>query len=285
VDSRRDFVPAQRFAEPLPETALVFAFREARLMIVERGEGAPAIPTLGQLDAAGIAGATHFLGALAGTPCLAMSLARDVEAPPGCAYVGLRSLFTRIDEAMLAIAGLAFQVVEWDRTHRYCGVCGTPTEEKPDERAKRCPACGYVAYPRVSPAMMVLVTRDRELLLARARRFPTAMYSALAGFVEPGESIEDCIRREVREEVGVEVARLAYFSSQSWAFPHSLMIAFTAEYAGGEINPDREEIVDARWFALDALPELPSRVSIARRLIEATAARLAGRPGPESPAC
>ena len=146
---------------------------------------------------------------------------------------------------------------------------------KPDERAKQCPACGHVVYPRVSPAMMVLVTRGRELLLARANRFPNAMYSALAGFVEPGESIEDCVHREVREEVGIEVKDLKYFASQSWPFPHSLMIAFTAEYASGEARPCDAEIVDVKWFSLDALPQLPGPVSISRKLIDATVARLA----------
>jgi len=151
--------------------------------------------------------------------------------------------------------------------------------QKPGERAKECPGCGHTAFPRVSPAMMVLVTRGRELLLARANRFPTAMFSALAGFVEPGETIEDCIHREVREEVGVEVTGITYFASQSWAFPHSLMIAFTAEYAGGELVPDATEIAEARWFACDAMPQLPPSVSIARRLIEATVVRLAGGAG------
>ena len=125
--------------------------------------------------------------------------------------------------------------------------------------------------------MMVLVTRGSEVLLARAHRFPPAMFSALAGFVEPGETIEDCIRREVREEVGVEVGRLEYFASQSWAFPHSLMIAFTAEYVAGEVRPCDEEIADARWFPIDALPQLPSPVSISRALIDTTVARLAAK--------
>ena len=152
---------------------------------------------------------------------------------------------------------------------------GLGTLDKPDERAKQCPACGHVVYPRVSPAMMVLVSRGRELLLARANRFPNAMYSALAGFVELGESIEDCIHREVREEVGVEVDNLVYFASQSWPFPHSLMIAFTAEYASGEARPCDAEIADVQWFSIDALPQLPSPVSISRKLIDATVAQLA----------
>ena len=203
-------------------------------------------------------------------------LPEDAPEPAGMRYVGLRSLFLRIPDPLLALAGRAFQVVEWDLTHRFCGRCGTPTHTKADERAKECPNCGYVAYPRVSPAMMALVTRDRELLLARSHRFVNGVYSALAGFVEPGETIEDCVRREVREEVGVEVDHITYFASQSWAFPHSLMIAFTAEYAGGDIRLEDAEIADARWFDVDALPPLPPNVSIARRLIDATAARLRG---------
>ena len=179
---------------------------------------------------------------------------------------------------MLALAGRAFQIVEWDRSHQFCGRCGTATCDKVGERAKECPACGHIVYPRVSPAMMVLVTRGQELLLARAKRFPQAMYSALAGFVEPGESIEDCVHREVREEVGVEVDALRYVASQSWPFPHSLMIAYTAEYVAGEVRPCDDEIADARWFAIDALPQLPSPVSISRVLIDTTVARLAAKP-------
>jgi len=288
VHTPQGFIPGHALPDPLSPDALAFVFRDGRLLVGgdDRPEAPPpAVPTWKDLGSLGIGGAPHFLGTLDGIQCVAVGIAPDAPEPVGWRFAGLRSLFFALPEPVLATAARASQIVEWDRTHRFCGVCGTPTHDKAGDRAKECPKCGHVAFPRVSPAMMVLVTRGREVLLARANRFPAAMYSALAGFVEPGESIEDCIRREVREEVGVEVARLAYFSSQSWAFPHSLMIAFTAEYAGGEINPDREEIVDARWFALDALPELPSRVSIARRLIEATAARLAGRPGPESPAC
>lgn len=267
------FVPAHVLPALLPGTALAFAYSDVKLM-VGGTDTAPAITTLDELAAAGVHGIRHYLGELSGIPCVAIVLPNDFAPPPGFRVAGLRALFFRVPEALVAIAARAFQVAEWDRTHRYCGRCGTPTRDKAGERAKECPVCGYVAYPRVSPAMMALVTRGRDLLLARSHRFPHGMYSALAGFVEPGETIEDCVRREVKEEVGVEVGALTYFASQSWAFPHSLMIAYTAEYAGGELVPDGEEIADVRWFAADALPEMPPSLSIARRLIDATAARL-----------
>ncbi len=267
------FTPAHRLPALLPGTSLVFAFADAKIL-VGGTEDAPVIPTLDEFAAAGLDGARHHLGELQGVACLAVNLAESVAAPPGYRLAGLRALFFRIPEPLLALAARAFQVIEWDRTHRFCGRCGTPTRQRETERAKECPACAYIAYPRVSPAMMALVTRGRELLLARATRFTTGMYSALAGFVEPGETIEDCVVREVREEVGVEVTNLRYFASQSWSFPHSLMIAYTAEYAGGDIRLDDEEIADARWFSVDAMPPIPPSVSIARRLIDATAERL-----------
>jgi NAD+ diphosphatase len=280
MNTPEGFAPSHVLPATLSPDVRAFAFRETRLAI-GGSEDSPAIPTLAQLGAAGLDGTRHYLGEHEGVGCVAVALPDAVTdaaaAAGGLRFAGLRSLFFRLPEPLLALAGRAFQIVEWDRTHRYCGRCGTPTRDKPGERAKECPACSHVAYPRNSPAMMVLVTRGRELLLARAHRFPEGMYSALAGFVEPGESIEDCIRREVREEVGVDVANVAYFGSQSWPFPHSLMIAYTAEYAGGDIAPGDDEIADAQWFALDALPALPSSVSIARRLIDATVARLRER--------
>jgi NAD+ diphosphatase len=268
------FTSSHALPAALDSDAHAFAFRGDRVLAIARPGDVYAFPTLAALTHADVAGVPHFLGLLGAVGCVALNLADDAAEPPGMRYVGLRTLFFKVPEPLLALAARAFQVVDWDRTHRYCGRCGTPTRDRGSERAKECPACGLVAYPRVSPAMMALVTRGRDLLLARAHRFAPGMYSALAGFVEPGETIEDCIRREVREEVGVEVGQLTYFASQSWAFPHSLMIAYTAEYAGGDLKVDDAEIAEARWFPADALPHLPPSVSIARRLIEATAARL-----------
>jgi len=268
------FEPQHALPGSIPDGAHVFAFRNDRVLVHAPGEEDLAIPDAQALAAASIAGTAHFLGVLEGVPCVAYDLADDVAEPHGMRYLGLRSLFAKVPDPLVAIAGRAFQIVDFDRTHRYCGRCGTPTRRKDGERARECPACGLVSYPRVSPAMMALVTRGKELLLARSQRFATGVYSALAGFVEPGETIEDCVRREVREEFGVDVANIKYFASQSWPFPHSLMIAYTAEHAGGDIRVDDAEIAEARWFAIDDLPKLPSSVSIARRLIDATVARL-----------
>ncbi len=272
----RGFVTSHAMPAPLPAGALVFAFRDGKLLVhgARDADAQPRVATSAETAALGLQGAAYFLGHLDGVDCVALRLAGDAPEPQGWRYAGLRSLFFCLPDPLLALAGRASQVVEWDRTHRYCGACATPTRDKEGERAKECPACGLVAYPRVSPAMMCLVTRGREMLLARSHRFAQPIYSALAGFVEAGESIEDCVHREVREEVGLDVGEPVYFDSQPWPFPHSLMIAYTAEYVGGEIRLEDEEIAEARWFSPDDLPALPSPVSIARRLIDATAARL-----------
>jgi NAD+ diphosphatase len=191
---------------------------------------------------------------------------------PGAEPVSVRAIFTLAGPEIFALAGRATQLLDWQANHRYCGRCGTPTEIVADEPAMRCPACGLLAYPRLSPAVMVLVRDGERLLLARSPHFKPGVYSALAGFVEPGETLEQCAVREVCEEVGVEIANLRYFSSQPWPFPNSLMIAFFADYAGGTITPQPGEIEDAGWYLPAELPLLPDPVSIARRLIDAALA-------------
>ena len=205
---------------------------------------------------------------------VAESLPSDVPAPDGARWAGLRSLFGVMADDLVSIAGRAGQLIDWDRNHQYCGVCATRTQRDPNERVRRCPACNHASYPRISPAMMCLVTRGDQILLARNVNFPPGRYSALAGFLEAGESIEDALHREVREEVGVAVDTPKYFASQSWPFPNSLMIAFTAEYVGGELKPDGHEIVEANWFDFSNLPQLPPRISIARALIDDVVLRM-----------
>jgi NAD+ diphosphatase len=216
---------------------------------------------------------TLYLGAIRGTDCWAAEVAGG-EAPAGYGWVGLRALFSVLEDAHFALAGRALQLLQWDRDHQYCGRCGTPTAPKPEERVRVCPSCGLSAYPRVAPAVMALVQRGRELLLGRSPHFPAGMYSALAGFVEPGETLEQCVAREVAEEVGVSVANLRYFASQPWPFPHSLMIAFVCDWRGGEIRAQEGEIEAADWFDVLHLPKLPSKISVARRLIDAAASEI-----------
>jgi NAD+ diphosphatase len=207
-----------------------------------------------------------YLGSFDGRDAFGAALA----APPGedLAPVGLRALYGMLEEDLFALAGRAFQLLEWDRTHRFCGVCGTPTEPSEAERALRCPSCGHLHFPRVSPAVIVRVDRGDEVLLAHGVAFPEGVYSVIAGFVEPGETLEQAVAREVREETAIDVADVTYFGSQPWPFPHQLMIGFTAAYRGGELRPDATEIADAGWFGRDRLPSIPPKLSIARRLID-----------------
>jgi len=214
-----------------------------------------------------------FLGTLDGCPCFAVPLDTDdhVGATP------LMGLWGQVDDMTWTIAGRAVQLVEWERTHRFCGRCATPTVPESSERARRCPQCGLLAFPRLAPAVIVLIEReDGRALLARGRAFPIPMYSCLAGFVEPGETLEEAVHREVHEEVGIEIDRVRYWASQPWPFPHSLMLGFQARYVGGDLVLQESEIIDAQWYRHDELPVIPPGVSIARRLIDDWISRHSG---------
>ena len=219
---------------------------------------------------------TLYLGRLGGIDCWGAELPADIPPPAGTSWAGLRALFSVLPDAHFALAGRALQLLDWDRSNQFCGRCGARTDAKPEERARICPACRLPAYPRIAPAVMALVRRERQLLLGRSPHFPAGMYSALAGFVEPGETLEQCLAREVEEEVGIRVSRIRYFASQPWPFPHSLMIAFVCDWESGEIRPQAGEIEAADWFDVLQLPKLPSKISIARRLIDAEVQRITG---------
>jgi NAD+ diphosphatase len=213
----------------------------------------------------------HFLGTFDGIGCWAADV--DGIVLDGLSFQNLMALAAQLDDAEWSIAGRAVQLAEWDRTHRFCGRCGTATAPAPGERARRCPACGLLAFPRLAPAAIVLVERDGKALLARNKSFPVPLYSTIAGFVEPGETLEATVVREVKEEVGVAVTDVRYVGSQPWPFPHSLMVGFNAKWEAGEIEVDGTEIADANWYGPDELPMIPPPLSIARRLIDGWLAR------------
>lgn len=209
-----------------------------------------------------------YLGRLDSHPCFSASVSEETACPEGWSFIGLRQLFNLLPEDMFWLAARACHLSYWDKNTRYCGRCGSKTQPLATEHAKSCPKCGFITYTRISPAIIVAITKGDKLLLAQGKRFTSKFYSILAGFVEPGENLEECVRREVMEEVGIQVKNIRYFGSQPWPFPDSLMLGFTAEYAGGELVPDPGEIGDAGWFDVDSLPEIPGSISIARKLID-----------------
>lgn len=273
------FVPDFRPPPRTLDTVSWFLFREQRIFVKQEGNNY-LIPQSADLERLNLAPkGAQFLGSLGGNPCYVAELPRAEQISGAYSLIGLRDLFLQGQEDMIRAAGLANQLLQWNQNHRYCGRCGNLTEDKRDERAKICPQCGLISYPRLSPAIIVAVVKEDRILLAHSQRFPAKFYSVLAGFVEPGETLEECVEREVHEEVGISVQDIRYFGSQPWPFPDSLMVAFTADYAGGEIEIDRSEIADAGWFSADQLPPIPPKISIARQLIDWFSGTNQNRPG------
>ena len=207
-----------------------------------------------------------FLGRYQGRSCFAV--VASGRAQQGYALLGLRAWLGRVAAPVFYLAGRAQQLADWERDHRFCGRCGTNMENHSVDRAKQCPGCGLMNYPRLSPSIIVLIRKGEEMLLARNANWPKGMYSTLAGFVEPGESIEQTVHREVFEEVGLRLTNLRYLGSQSWPFPNSLMLGFHADYASGDIDCQEGEIADAQWFHYSKLPGVPPVTAISRWLID-----------------
>ncbi|WMW24963.1 NAD(+) diphosphatase [Methanolobus sediminis] len=283
-----DFLPLVRPPQKDDKSdSFCFAFRNRELLLIGE-EGNYRLPLMKEMGKLGFSGIrTQYLGELRDISCYSMeldgskdtgelvsgnpfenlSLADVCDLSEKTCFVGLRELSGILEETLTALAGKAVHIMEWDKNTLYCGRCGSETSIKEEERAKQCPECGFTSFPKISPAIIVMIEKEDKVLLARSPHFPPGRYSIIAGFVEPGESIEQAVVREVKEEVGVQIKNIRYFGSQPWPFPDSLMIGFTAEHAEGDIKIDGIEIEDAGWYRIDEIPHAPGTTSISGQLI------------------
>lgn len=266
--TRMIFTRAYPPSRPAPGPALWLPFQNEKLLLQTRGAEITLLRGEPEVLSALTVNDPLYLGTLDGVPCLACETDEAASLPPDVEAVGLRALFGRLPDVQSTLAGYASQMLHWRRTSLFCPVCGHATEPGGDGWARRCPQCGYTRYPHVSPAVLALVSDGDRLLLVHKPGWG-AMHSIIAGFVEPGESLEECVRREVMEEAGIEVTDIIYQGSQPWPFPHQLMVGFTARYVGGELKIDDAELDGAAWFTRDALPDLPSPISLSRQIIDA----------------
>lgn len=264
---QQEFVPCYQ-NQPQKETGkgLWFIFAEDQLLIAVDGNEQKTLP--GSPEDLGLTPCyQRFFGQYGKTPCFLAEI-RTTAAPANTDFIGLRPLFGKLDQDIFALAGQALQLLRHWHASRYCSRCGTPLNESYHGLGRTCPSCDFIHFPPISPAVIMAVVDEKRILLARASRYPKGMYSTLAGFVEPGETLEEAVRREVLEETAIHLSEISYVASQPWPFPNSIMIGFMARYESGTIVADKMEIEDARWFTRDTLPRLPSKMTIARHLID-----------------
>ncbi len=252
--------------------SLCFAFKDNELLVKKGKEDETSIkvPTKEDLKGIEINEEDSFhLGRLRGTSCFLVKGLEEVVLPDDLMWQTLRDECWLEDKDLFFVAIKAQQLLGWDSNTQYCGKCGTKNSRDKNERAKRCPSCGRIEYPRISPAIIVAIKKGNEVLLASNKKFKEGLYGVIAGFVEQGETLEQAVRREVYEEVGIRVKNIKYFQSNPWINSDSLMIGFTAEYESGEIRVDGKEIIDAGWYSKDHLPpRIPLKISTARALID-----------------
>ena len=261
------FTPAKRGGAPGDRRGHWLLMQEQNLLVVP-DDGGFRLPH-GECPRPLDATSALWLGTYHGTPCWVVAVPPTLPVPEGLAretVVPMRG--TRLPDELLSLGGMAMQALWWESTSGHCPRCGAPTVRIPGEWGKKCPDCAYEHYPHLHPATIVLVRDGQRVLLTRKAGWVPNRYALVAGFVDNGESLEACVAREIKEEVGVDVKDIRYVGSQNWPFPSQMMIGFVASYAGGEIVIDRDELEDARWFPADALPDLPSRHSISRFIID-----------------
>lgn len=244
---------------------IYFLFYNNELLIKSEAQTLiPSIKDLSDLELNSI----QYLGYINDENCFCGELNKDAIIPNSMCLRKLKSLTHQLPNDMFWLAGKAIQIVNFNNDHKYCGRCGTLTQSLNIEISKKCPKCGLVNYPRISPAIIVAVVNDGKLLLAHNNAYPKNLYSVVAGFVEVGETFEECVVREVREETGITVKSIKYFGNQPWPFPNSLMIGFTCEYESGKIQVDGKEIGHAEWYSSAEMPLTPDSISIAKKLID-----------------
>lgn len=252
-------------AVPASGLAFWFPFQGNTLLVEDGEQGSALIHT----DGAGISVIQPqnilYVGTISDSPCMTCEVSTEQPIPPGWRAVGLRSLFAQFDETAYNAVGYASQILNWQRTSRFCPVCGSANGPLSESWGRHCPVCGHQGFPQAIPAVLALVHDGEHILLARGKG--RQIFSILAGFVEPGETLEDCVRREVAEEAGIVVDDMIYISSQPWPFPTQLMVGFHAHYISGELRPEPSELDEARWFHVDDLPELPPSLSLSYQLI------------------
>ena len=265
---RARFTPGIKSDQPASSPSFWFIFQNEKLLVDSTGNDLNTISTSPPEQLGLMPIFSQFLGQYGTTSCFVAEVGESPAPPSTRQFKGLRSLFGAVDDDLFTLAGRAMQVLHWHKEHQFCGKCGTRMENRETELAKICPACCFVSFPRLSPAVIMSIIREDHILLARSPRFSPGMYSTLAGFVEPGETLEEAVKREVREEVNIRIGNISYVASQPWPFPHSIMIGFSADYVDGEIEIDDHEIEDAQWYSVRNLPILPSKITIARLLID-----------------
>jgi NAD+ diphosphatase len=268
-----DFTPRHDVSKNFLHEGYWFLFYKDRIVTLPADDGAVGIPRSGDQPDSGLEAlkamvdrAVYF-GDMDGIPCYAGNLPRENGVPPPYKVEVLRPLYGKLSRDFTSAARFAVHLMHWDRNTRFCGACGSPVVDQQNERAKLCPSCKTLFYPRIAPAVIVAVLDGKKILLAHNKRFAAPVYSLIAGFIEIGETAEQCVEREIMEETGLKVKNIRYFSSQPWPFPDSLMLGFTAEYAGGEVRADGDELLDAGWFCPPGMPVLPASDSIARKII------------------
>jgi len=262
------YVPALTCPDDVSSSIVFVADSDA--LLLKQENGAVEFPGLNDFDP-GLRDRDEieYLGTMNGYHWFCIPYHETIAVPEGMFFKNFRLILREgIEENLALVASRAIHIVDWSKRNKYCGVCGGITEKNRGERAKKCSSCGNIIYPRISPAIIIAVVKEDKLLLAHNKKFKERWYSTVAGFMEPGESIEACAQREVLEEVGIQIKNIRYFASQPWPFPDSLMIGLTAEYESGEVTPDGVEIDDADFFSVSELPDTPGSSSVAGRLIK-----------------